>query len=285
VDGVGAAEIRALLARYDKDASRALGQNFLIDPNIARRIAERASEHLSDAARVIEVGPGLGSLTVHLAAAFEKVIAIELDRFVLDPLAEVLTRRGVTNVEVCHEDVMKVDLGELAEGGHEWVLASNLPYNVASQVIVGALERAPQIRRVVVMVQSEVADRLGGHLGTKEYSALSVKVQYFAKVMRVMKVPSAVFHPRPRVESAVVVLDRYTSLPALPGEPLYERTFTLVRAAFGHRRQMLRRSLAGFGGEGLLEVSLLSPTLRPEELSIDDWLRLGKASLRHDDNG
>lgn len=282
MDGLGAVEVKSLLERFDKDASRALGQNFLIDPNIARRIAERASEGCAHDARVIEVGPGLGSLTVYLAELFESVIAIELDRFVLAPLEEVLARRALANVEVRHEDVMKVELDELSSDGHEWVLASNLPYNLASQVIIGALEGAPGIRRLVVMVQSEMADRLCGSVGTKQYASLTVKVQYFANVSRVMKVPSAVFHPRPRVESAVVLLERRSALPALPGEPLYDRTFSLVRLAFGHRRQMLRRSVASFGGESLLKDASLAPTLRPEELSIDDWLRLGTASLRRD---
>lgn len=283
MNGVGAAEIRGLLAQGDLFPSRALGQNFLADPNIASKIATLASA--SGARDVVEIGPGLGSLTVHLAEVFDHVLAIDFDRNVLEPLAKVLKARSLENVEVIHGDAMKMDLRSLLdESGRRYVLAANLPYNLASQIILRVLETVTVIEALYVMVQLEMAERICGKLSTKSYSALSAKVAFFAEARVVMRVSPEVFIPRPNVRSAVVEIKRLPDRRI--GDEVKSATFALIRAGFAHRRQMLRKSLSAFGGELILEETAIDPTLRAENLPIQSWISLGETVVqRRNANG
>jgi 16S rRNA (adenine1518-N6/adenine1519-N6)-dimethyltransferase len=266
-------EVADLLDRHGIRPSRALGQNFVADPNTVRRIARLAEVRPGD--RVVEVGPGLGSLTLALVEAGAAVTAVELDRHVVPALREVVGDRDVRIVEA---DAMTLDWDAVVGTGTDaWQLVANLPYNVATPLVLDVLDRVPRIVRLLVMVQREVGERLAAAPGTAAYGIPSVRVAYWATASVVGTVPPAVFVPRPKVESALVRIVRL-SAPAVDAAP--GRLFELVRTGFGQRRKMLRRSLAGLVEAGQFEAAGVSPAARPEELSIDDWGRLASATMQ-----
>jgi 16S rRNA (adenine1518-N6/adenine1519-N6)-dimethyltransferase len=268
------ATIPALLERHGLAPSRALGQNFLADPNTARRIVRLAGIRPGD--RVLEIGPGIGSLTVALLEADARVTAIELDRHVVPALLDTV---GPDTIELVTGDAMTLDIAALlgTAAGEPWHVVSNLPYNVATPIVMRLLETAPTARSILVMVQREVGERLAAGPGTKAYGAVSVKVAYFARARVVGIVAPTVFIPAPRVESALVHLVRY---PAPPVEvPSPARLFALVRAGFGQRRKMLRgalRSELGGDVEATLTAAAVDPQARAETLTLDDWARLAR---------
>jgi 16S rRNA (adenine1518-N6/adenine1519-N6)-dimethyltransferase len=272
---MGAARIRALLDEHGLAPSRALGQNFVIDPNTVRRIAALAGS--TDGDHVLEIGPGLGSLTLALAELGCHVTAVEVDRHLVPVLHTVL--EGVEPpVTVVEADALTVDLGALLAPSATWRLAANLPYNVGTTILLRLLEAAPSVTGGVVLVQREVAERIAARPGTDAYGIPSVKVAWWAEASLAGRVPATVFHPRPRVESALVRVERRTP-PG--GVDLRRAVFTLVDAGFGQRRKMLRRSLAGVGGlrpEHFDDAGVL-PTARAEELGVDDWVRLAQRVL------
>jgi 16S rRNA (adenine1518-N6/adenine1519-N6)-dimethyltransferase len=271
----GRAEIHELLAANDLHPSRALGQNFVADGNTVRRIVRLAGVAAGD--RVVEIGAGLGSLTLALAEAGAEVTAVEVDRHVLPVLRQVVEPLGVRVVEA---DALEVDFGELLGAGPEWALVANLPYNVAVPLVVRVLEEAPQVSSLLVMVQREVGERLAARAKDEAYGAVSVKVAYWATAAVVGKVPANVFVPRPRVESVLVRLDRRMDLddpggvrPG-PGDPDYDRLFAVVRGGFAHRRKMLRRSLEHLVEPAAFAAAGIAPTARAEELDLGEWERL-----------
>ncbi len=263
------AQLRDLLAAHDLRPSKALGQHFLADPNTAQRIVRLAG--VEPGAHVVEVGPGVGSLTVALLDAGAHVRAIELDRHVIPVLEEVTNGR---DVEIVHADAMQVDWGGVLAPS-AWQMVANLPYNVATPLVLRALETAPMIERYLVMVQREVAERLAAHVGDGAYGAVSVKVAYWARARVVGRVPPTVFVPRPNVESALVELVRNDAPPVAADRA---RLFRLVEAGFATRRKMLRRALAGIVGEDAFAAAGIAPTARAETLTLDDWARLTDAS-------
>ncbi|HEX2038584.1 MAG TPA: 16S rRNA (adenine(1518)-N(6)/adenine(1519)-N(6))-dimethyltransferase RsmA [Acidimicrobiales bacterium] len=253
-----------LLDRYGLRPSRALGQNFVADPNTVRRIARLAGVGPDD--RVVEIGAGLGSLTLALAETGASVVAVELDRYLVPVLREV-----VDPVPVIEADAMSLDWAELL-GGDSWVLVANLPYNVATPLVLDLLDHVPQIARMLVMVQREVGERLAARVGDEAYGAVSVKVAYWAEASVVARVPASVFVPRPNVESALVSIVRR---PAPAVDVDRERLFELVRAGFATRRKMLRRSLAGLvPDEATFLCAGVRPEARAEELDVEAWGRL-----------
>jgi len=261
-------EIRELLRRHGVRPSKALGQNFLVDENTARRIVRLAE--LCPGERVVEVGPGVGSLTVSLADEGVHVCAIEIDRHLLPILEEVVAGR---DVEVVHDDARKVDW-KTRLGSKPWVMVANLPYNVAVTVVVRALEEAPMIERMLVMVQREVGERLAAGAGDDAYGALSVKVAYYADAKVVGTVSPNVFEPKPNVESALVRLVRHATPPVAADA---DRIFDLVRAGFATRRKTLRNTLAGrVDADGFARANV-DPQARAETLSLADWARLADA--------
>jgi len=262
-------EIRELLARHGVRPSRALGQNFLTDENTARRIVRLAE--LQPGRRVVEVGPGIGSLTVELAAAGAHVCAIELDRRLVPILEEVVEGR---DVEVVQDDALRVDWRERLGAG-PWDMVANLPYNVATPLVVGVLESAPMIERILVMVQREVGERLAAGAGDDAYGAVSVKVAYYATATVVGTVSPNVFVPKPKVESALVRLVRHTS-PAVRVADV-EGMFDLVRAGFATRRKTLRNTLHGRVDAARFARAEIDPQARAETLSLADWARLANA--------
>ena len=281
-------QVRDLLDEHGLAPSRALGQNFVADPNTVRRIARLAAVGEGDP--VVEIGPGLGSLTLALVETGAHVTAVELDRHLLGPLRSVVEPHGV---RVVHGDAMRLAWGELladtdpgadtrtdTDGeadtgtpGRPWTLVANLPYNVATPLVLDLLAGVPAIERMLVMVQREVGERLAARPGSKAYGIPSVKVAYRADAEVVGRVPPTVFIPPPRVESALVRVQRLAT-PRVDADP--ERLFRLVEAGFGQRRKMLRRSLAGLVDAGGFERAGVRPEARAEELDLEAWGRLAR---------
>ena len=251
--------------------SRALGQNFVVDPNTVRRIARLAGVGPGD--RVVEVGAGLGSLTMALAETGAAVTAIEVDRHLLPLLIEVAEPAGV---RVVGGNALTLDWAALlgADEGR-WHLVANLPYNVATPLVCDLLDGVPAISELLVMVQREVGERLSAGPGSAAYGAVSVKVRYWGSARVVGKVPASVFVPRPNVESALVRIVRHAGGPVVdPALVGADRLFQVVRAGFAHRRKMLRGTLAGVVHPAAFAASDVPETARAEELDVDAWGRL-----------
>ena len=266
----GRAEIHELLLANDLHPSRALGQNFVADGNTVRRIARLSG--VAEGGRVVEIGAGLGSLTLALVEAGALVTAVEIDRHVLPVLRAQVEPLGVRVVEA---DALTLDWDGLLGSG-PWSLVANLPYNVAVPLVIRVLEEAPQITSLLIMVQREVGERLAARAGDDAYGAVSVKVAYWASAHLVGRVSSSVFIPRPRVESVLVRLDRHPGrTPASgPGSAHYDRLFAVVRGGFAHRRKMLRRSLEDLVDPRAFEAVGIPSTARAEELGLPEWERL-----------
>jgi len=267
-----ATQVRELLARYELRPSKALGQHFLADPNTARRIVRLAEVGPGD--HVVEVGPGVGSLTVALADAGAHVLAVEIDRHLVPVLRAVVGDRFEHAVEIVQADALEADWAALLAEGR-WAMVANLPYNVATPVVIGALERAPMIDRFLVMVQREVGERLAARAGSGAYGAVSVKVAYYAEAKVVGTVSPNVFVPKPKVESALVRLVRRPVPPVSVRD--VDELFALVRAGFATRRKTLRRALEGRVGPDAFERAGIDPGARAETLTLDDWARLSDA--------
>lgn len=259
-------EVLDLLDRHGLRPSRALGQNFVADANTVRRIARLAEVGAGD--NVVEIGAGLGSLTLALAETGAHVVAVELDRYLVPVLREVISG---TDVHVVEADALSLDWSSLLTESDDWVLVANLPYNVATPLIATLLEQVPAIRRMLVMVQREVGERLAASPGDEAYGAVSVKVAYWAVASLAGRVPPTVFVPQPRVESVLVRIDRRPT-PAVDAD--YDHMFTLVRAGFATRRKMLRRALAGLVDAAAFKCAGIRPEARAEELDVDAWGRL-----------
>ncbi len=272
----GRAEIHELLVANDLHPSRALGQNFVADGNTVRRIVRLAG--VEAGARVVEIGAGLGSLTLALVEAGAAVTALEVDRHVLPVLRSVV---GPLDVRVVAADARTVDFTELLGPEPGWSLVANLPYNLAVPLVVRVLEEAPQVASLLVMVQREVGERLAARARDEAYGAVSVKVAYWARAAVVGKVPASVFIPRPRVESVLVRMERHGDVPVTasagpsgPGTPEYDRLFAVVKAGFSHRRKMLRRALGQTVAPEAFVAAGIAPTARAEELGLSEWERL-----------
>jgi 16S rRNA (adenine1518-N6/adenine1519-N6)-dimethyltransferase len=261
--------IHDLLGEAGAAPRRELGQNFVADPNTVRRIAKLAEVGPGD--HVVEIGAGLGSLTLALAETGAHVIAVEVDRGIAPVLRGVVA--GLDNVEVVEADATTADWPSLLAAADRWTLVANLPYNVATPLVCDLLDDVPAIASMLVMVQREVAERMAAGPGSKAYGAVSVKIAYWGSAKLVAHVPASVFVPRPNVESALVRIDRHQ-----PPATDRERLFELVRTGFGQRRKMLRRSLATHVSPEVFEAAGVSPEARPEELSLEQWCRLTDAA-------
>ncbi len=264
-------QITALLDEHGLAPSRALGQNFVADPNTVRRIARLANVGPND--HVIEIGPGVGSLTLALVETGAQITAIELDRGLVDVLGTVLADTGVRLIA---GDAMATKWADVL-GDDTWVLVANLPYNIATPLICDLLDEEPAIHRMVVMVQREVADRLVAQPGSRTYGIPSVKVAYWASARIVANIGPDVFIPRPRVDSAVVEITRRPK-DELDAQPAPQAMFRLVSTAFGQRRKMLRRSLGALVTDEVFALAAIEPTARPEELALPQWIALTRCA-------
>lgn len=271
------AVVKEIIEKYGFRFSKSLGQNFLIDGNIIDRIIEGANIRKDDG--IIEVGPGIGTLTQKLCESAEKVVAIELDSNLLPILEETLG--SYNNVDIVHGDVLKVNLNQLIEEkleGKKVKVVANLPYYITTPIIMRLLEEKLNIDKIVVMVQKEVALRMKATPGNKDYGALSIAVQYYSKPEIIVDVPKNVFMPRPNVDSAVIMLDLYDEpIIEVKDEKLF---FNVVKAAFGKRRKTLLNALTGGIDlkkeeiEKVLERSQIDSVRRGETLSIIEFARI-----------
>lgn len=251
---------------------RALGQNFVVDANTVRRIAKLSGVGPGD--NVIEIGAGLGSLTLALAETGANIIAVEVDASLVPLLTNNVAAHD--NVRVVHADAMNLDWTSLLGDHTNWHLVANLPYNVATPLVADVLDMVPAVRHIFVMVQKEVGDRLVADADSDAYGALSVKVAFWARGSIAGIVPPTVFLPRPKVDSALVDIVRRDELLDDDVDPA--TLFALVRQGFAKRRKMLRGALAGTVDAAQFEVAGIAPTARAENLTVHDWITLCKAA-------
>jgi 16S rRNA (adenine1518-N6/adenine1519-N6)-dimethyltransferase len=279
---LGRTEIRRLAKELELRPRKSLGQNFVHDANTVRRVVTASGVGRSD--HVLEVGPGLGSLTLALLDRGATVTAVEIDPVLAARLPQTVTEHGhsaIQRLTVCQHDVLTLRREDMAFGPAQapTAVVANLPYNVAVPAILHLLEEFPSIQTVTVMVQAEVAERLAAEPGGKEYGVPSVKVRFFGRVRRCGMVSPTVFWPIPRVYSGLVRIDRYATSPWPVDAAFRDQVFELIDIAFAQRRKTSRNAFLQWAGSGnesasrLLAASI-DPARRGETLSIDDFVRL-----------
>ena len=275
---------KEILNKYGFSFKKSLGQNFLIDPNILRNIVSHAN--LTKDSGAIEVGPGIGALTEHLARAAKKVVSFEIDQRLLPVLEDTLS--PYDNVKIVHSDILKADVAQVIEeempGIEDVMVVANLPYYVTTPILMKLLNDRLPIRGFVVMMQKEVADRITARPGTKEYGSLSIAIQYYCTAEVAMVVPKTVFMPQPNVDSAVIRLIRHEKPPV---EVIDEDfLFEVTRASFAQRRKTILNNLQAGLTEGkknkeailsALEKAGIEPSRRGETLTIQEFGSLADA--------
>lgn len=274
-----------ILNRYGFSFQKKFGQNFLIDENVVCKIVREAGVTKEDF--VLEIGPGIGTMTQILCENAREVVAVEIDTKLI-PILQNDTLVAYDNVTIISEDILKLDIVKLAKernGGRPIKVVANLPYYITTPIIMGLFESHVPLESITIMVQKEVADRMQVGPGTKDYGALSLAVQYYAKPQIVLNVPASCFMPRPNVDSAVIRLDRYEKPPV---EVIDEHLmFGIIRASFNQRRKTMTNSVCSckelnISKEQLLsalEQCGLSPTIRGEALTLEDFARLTNAVI------
>ena len=277
--------LRALMARFDLSVDRSLGQHFLADPATVRYIAALSGVGSGD--RVVEIGAGLGSLTLALAETGASVLAVEVDAGLAVALRYVVAETPL--VEVMEGDARAIDFNALLPAAGHWRLVANLPYNIATPLVLDLLRYVPTIGAMVVMLQREPAERLAAPPGSKTRGIPSVLVERYGTARVVATVPPSVFVPRPSVESAILRIDRHISplridrhispgpLPSVGRSGSVDRFEHIVRTAFGQRRKMLRRSLAGEVPTHAFNEAGVDNRARPESLTFEQWMALASA--------
>lgn len=267
-----------LLKAWNLRARKELGQNFLKEPNLAERIVELARIGSDDV--VLEIGAGLGAMTIAAARQARRTIAIEKDRQLVPLLRAELLAQGLENVTVVEQNVLAIDLKQLVQAeGQPFLVIGNLPYNISSQVLVKLIQERSAVKRAVLMFQKELADRLRASPGNKVYGRLSVLLQYCAELKHLRDVKAEMFFPKPKVGSTVLEIAFKSHIePRVCDEALLVR---VVQAAFGQRRKTLRNALSGSllslksaDALEILEVAGIDPRRRAETLSVDEFVRL-----------
>ncbi|MBQ4537277.1 MAG: 16S rRNA (adenine(1518)-N(6)/adenine(1519)-N(6))-dimethyltransferase RsmA [Lachnospiraceae bacterium] len=268
-----------VLQKYNFNFQKKFGQNFLIDTSVLERIMDAADITKEDC--VLEIGPGIGTMTQYLAERAGEVVAVEIDKALIPILEDTLS--AYDNVTVINADILKLDIAQIVEeknGGKPIKVVANLPYYITTPIIMGLFESHVPLKSITIMVQKEVADRMQVGPGTKDYGALSLAVQYYAKPEIVANVPPNCFIPRPNVGSAVIRLTRYEEPPVqVKDEKLM---FALIRASFNQRRKTLTNGLGNASGLKVtkeqaaeaLERMGLSPTVRGETLTLEQFAEL-----------
>lgn len=269
----------AVLQKYGFNFQKKFGQNFLIDSNILENIIDAAQVTKEDC--VIEIGPGIGTMTQYLCEHAREVIAVEIDKNLIPILADTLS--AYDNITVINEDILKVDINKIVEErnqGRPVKVVANLPYYITTPIIMGLFESHVPLDSITIMVQKEVADRMQVGPGTKDYGALSLAVQYYAKPKVEMIVPATCFMPRPNVDSAVIKLTRYQNPPVQALDENF--MFDIIRASFNQRRKTLVNGLTNAGGLKVskdaileaLEQMGLPATIRGEALTLEQFAQL-----------
>lgn len=279
VELLGAAHIRQLATALNVVPTKKLGQNFVIDPNTVRRIAAEA--HLKSDDVVVEIGPGLGSLTLAMLPLVKQIVAVEIDAVLAGQLPATVSKHAPTVVD--HLVVINTDAMTVRELGHRPTkLVANLPYNISVPVVLHFLEQFPSIEEVLVMVQAEVADRMAAGPGSRTYGVPSAKLAWYGHVTKAGNVGRNVFWPAPNVDSGLVRIVRHDHS---PDEALRVKTFEVIDSAFGQRRKTIRSALGAALGttarvEAVLQVAGIDSGLRGEQLSLEDFLAIAKAAIQ-----
>ena len=274
-----------ILKKYNFNFQKRFGQNFLIDSNILAKIVESAEVTKEDF--VLEIGPGIGTMTQYLAESAREVVAVEIDKSLIPILGDTLS--SYDNVTVINEDILKVDIERLVQAknqGKPIKVVANLPYYITTPIIMGLFESHVPLKSITIMVQKEVADRMQVGPGTKDYGALSLAVQYYARPEVIAYVSPACFIPKPNVGSAVIRLDRYEKPPVETEDEAF--LFAVIKAAFNQRRKTLANGLANArelgitrqqAEEALLQMEL-SPSIRGEALTLREFADLSNILYR-----
>lgn len=273
-----------ILQKYNFTFQKKFGQNFLVDKNILEKIVDAAQITEKDC--VLEIGPGIGTMTQYLAERAGSVIAVEIDKNLIPVLQDTLS--SYNNVTILNQDILKVDINHIVEkynNNNPIKVVANLPYYITTPIIMALFENHVALESITIMVQKEVADRMQAQAGTKDYGALSLAVQYYAKPEIIVKVPAACFMPRPNVDSTVIRLTRYETAPVKAEDEDY--LFTVIRASFNQRRKTLVNGLSNAGSIGvgkekiaeiLSQMGLLS-TVRGETLTLEQFTELSNRLL------
>lgn len=273
-----------VIRKYEFAFQKKFGQNFLIDPHVLDKIISAAEITKDDL--VVEIGPGIGTMTQYLACAAREVVAIEIDKMLIPILQDTLS--AYDNVTIINEDVLKVDLNKLAQeknGGRPVKVVANLPYYITTPIIMGLFENHVPLHSITIMVQKEVADRMRMGPGTKDYGALSLAVQYYAEPYLVANVPQNCFMPRPKIGSAVIKLTVHEKPPVTVKDE--KLMFKLIRASFNQRRKTLANGLNNspelhYSKEQIahaIEALELSPSVRGEALTLEQFAKLADVLL------
>lgn len=275
----------AVLQKYNFNFQKKYGQNFLIDTNVLEKII--SSAQITEEDCVLEIGPGIGTMTQYLAEHAREVVAVEIDKALIPILEETLG--DYSNVTIINDDILKVDINRIVEernGGKPIKVVANLPYYITTPIIMGLFESHVPLKSITIMVQKEVADRMQVGPGTKDYGALSLAVQYYARPQIVANVGPNCFIPRPNVGSAVIRLTRYETPPVQAQDESF--LFALIRASFNQRRKTLVNGLGNASNLNLskakiaqvLEEMELSPTVRGEALTLEQFAGLSNLLRR-----
>ncbi len=267
---LGAAEIRQLAESLDLRPTKKLGQNFVIDPNTIRKIVAAANLTKDDV--VVEIGPGLGSLTLGILEVVDNLVVVEIDKRLAELLPATIEKHAPgKHIEIVQEDAMTVEKLPLVPTA----LVANLPYNISVPVLIHFLENFPTVEKMLVMVQAEVAHRLAAKPGSKDYGSPSVKLAWFGSAKLAGNIGRNVFWPAPQVDSALVYFERHR-------QEVNKEVFKVIDAAFAQRRKTLRQALAGWAGsavraEEILRKAGIEPSTRGEQLGIEDFVRVASS--------
>lgn len=275
----------AILQKYQFNFQKKYGQNFLIDSNILEKIIAAAGVNQNDC--VLEIGPGIGTMTQYLCENAREVVAVEIDKKLI-PILEQDTLSSYDNITIINEDILKVDINAIVQeknNGNPIKVVANLPYYITTPIIMGLFESRVPLDSITIMVQKEVAERMQVGPGTKDYGALSLAVQYYAKPEVMLTVPASCFMPRPNVDSAVIKLTSHDKLPVTVSDE--KRMFDIIRASFNQRRKTLVNGLGNAAGLNIkkeqvlsaLEKMGLSPTMRGEALTLGEFAELTELLL------
>ncbi|MBQ5851352.1 MAG: 16S rRNA (adenine(1518)-N(6)/adenine(1519)-N(6))-dimethyltransferase RsmA [Lachnospiraceae bacterium] len=270
----------AILQKYNFNFQKKFGQNFLIDSNILENIIEAANVTKQDC--VLEIGPGIGTMTQYLCENAREVVAVEIDKKLI-PILENDTLAPYDNISIINEDILKVDINKIVQeknDGKPVKVVANLPYYITTPIIMGLFESHVPLESITIMVQKEVAERMQVGPGTKDYGALSLAVQYYAKPELMFIVPAGCFMPRPNVDSAVIRLTRHTNPPVTVKDE--NKMFNIIRAAFNQRRKTLVNSLNNASGINVTKAAVadaldkmgISQTIRGEALTLEQFALL-----------
>ena len=273
-----------ILQKYNITFQKKFGQNFLVDKNILEKIVDAAQITEKDC--VLEIGPGIGTMTQYLAERAGSVIAVEIDKNLIPVLQDTLS--SYNNVMILNQDILKVDINHIIEkynNGNPIKVVANLPYYITTPIIMALFESHVALKSITIMIQKEVADRIQAQAGTKDYGALSLAVQYYAKPEVIVKVPAACFMPRPNVDSCVIRLTRYEAPPVKAKDEDY--LFTVIRASFNQRRKTLVNGLSNAGSVGVSKEKIaevltqmeLPLTVRGETLTLEQFTELSNCLL------